>query len=90
MIQLRKDNPVFVYGDYKVLQPEHPDIYACIRKMDNKEMLVLLNFGSKNSNIQLREASSIKKSLIDNYESVKIEDGTISLQPYQAVIFSLD
>ncbi|QHT70731.1 alpha-glucosidase [Rhodocytophaga rosea] len=89
IVQLRKDNPVLVYGDYQLLEPAHPDIYAYTRTLEGKKMLVLLNFTSKTTRIQLQEMGSVKETLINNYSSVKMEEGEVSLQPYQAVIFSL-
>lgn len=89
MVKLRKENPVLVYGEYKLIQPEHQAIYAYSRKLNGKEMLVLLNFTEKNSSIQLQEKNLIKKEVINNYESVKVENGVVSLQPYQAVIFAV-
>ncbi|NUO00616.1 MAG: alpha-glucosidase [Saprospiraceae bacterium] len=90
MIQLRKDNPVLVYGKYTLLQREHPEIYAYTREMDGKKMLVLLNFTAKNATIELGEVAAIKGAVINNYESVAVKGNAISLLPYQAVIFLLN
>ncbi len=89
MIQLRKDNPVLVYGKYTLLQREHPEIYAYTREMDGKKMLVLLNFTDKNARMELAEAAAINETVINNYPSVEVKGNVVSLQPYQAVIFSL-
>ena len=90
MVQLRNDNPLLVYGAYTLLQPEHQEIYAYTRIMDNKKILVLLNFTDRNSSIELQETSLINEVLINNYEPVEIKDNNVSLKPYQAVIFSLN
>ncbi len=89
MVQLRKSNPVLVYGDYKLPQPDHPDIYAYTRQLDGEKMLVLLNFTNRNARTKLPETSAINETVINNYESVVMEAETITLQPYQALIFSL-
>jgi oligo-1,6-glucosidase len=90
MVKLRNDNKVLVYGDYQLIQEEHPDIYAYTRILDNQKMLVLLNFTDHNSTIQLSEANSIQKTLINNYESLSIENDKITLESYQSVILSID
>jgi oligo-1,6-glucosidase len=44
LVQLRKENPVLVYGDYELLLPEHSAIYAYTRGYEGKLWTVLLNF----------------------------------------------
>jgi len=90
MVKLRNDNKVLVYGDYQLIQAEHPDIYAYTRILDDQKMLVLLNFTDHSSSIQLPEANSIQKTLINNYGSLSIENDKITLEPYQSVILSLN
>jgi oligo-1,6-glucosidase len=90
MVKLRKENPVLIYGTYQLLREEHPDIYAYTRTLDDQKMLVLLNFTNHNSIIQLAEAKSIQKTRINNYKSLSIENEKITLQPFQAVILSLN
>jgi oligo-1,6-glucosidase len=90
MVKLRKENPVLIYGAYQLLQEKHPDIYAYTRTLDDQKMLVLLNFTDHSSSIQLPEAKSVKNTLINNYESLSIKNEKITLEPYQAVILSLN
>lgn len=90
MVSLRKDNPVLVYGDYRLLNPEDRQIYAYTRSMGDEKMLVLLNFSDKNADIELPEIGAVKETAINNYNTVDIQDSTASLLPYQAVIFRLD
>jgi oligo-1,6-glucosidase len=86
LIQLRKDDLTLVYGKYELLDAENPDVYAYIRELGEKKILVLLNFKSKisvqNTDIDLTKA----KPLLDNYPD--LGDGT-SLRPYEAIIFEL-
>ncbi len=90
MVKLRKENPVLIYGDYKLLQPEHPDVYAYTRTLDDKKVVVVLNFTDHDSSIQLVEAkNAVHTPLINNYENVTIKDDEIIVKPYQAVIFAL-
>lgn len=89
MTRVRKDNPVLVYGQYKILQREHPTVYAFTRTLDRENVLVLLNFSAEKSSIDLQEASGIGKQIINNYGNLEVEGNRITLQPYQAVIVSL-
>jgi len=92
MTELRKSHPVLVYGDYTLLLPEHEQVYAFTRELDGKKVLVLLNFSEAESAIELKELEnrSDKAVLINNYETVDIEEDAILLKPYQAVLFSME
>jgi len=48
LIQLRKEHAVMVYGDYQLLQPDHPQVYCYRRTLGDEQLLVLANF-TKNS-----------------------------------------
>jgi oligo-1,6-glucosidase len=45
-VRLRKDNLALVYGRYRLLDPDNPDIYAYTREGFGKKFLILLNFRS--------------------------------------------
>jgi oligo-1,6-glucosidase len=47
MVMLRKKQSVLVYGKYKLLDAENPNIYAYTRELGNKKILVILNFSDK-------------------------------------------
>jgi len=47
LIQLRKENPIFVYGDYHILLYDHPHVDAYIRQLDNTQLLILANFSAE-------------------------------------------
>lgn len=90
LTKLRRDNLLLVYGDYELLVPEHPDIYAYTRSMDGKQMLVLLSFTAGPSSIELQQTSSVSQILVNNYKTLDIQGHVILLEPYQAVILSLN
>ncbi len=91
MTKVRKNNPVLVYGNYTLLQPEHEEIYAFTRELDNEKLIILLNFSETESEINLGEAEAVHSDniLINNYDSLNAEASSINLKPYQAVVISL-
>lgn len=89
MTKIRKDNPVLVYGKYELLQREHPDIYAFTRTLGDDKMLVLLNFSKEPSSITLSEIGNSEKTIINNYNELKVEGEKVNLLPYQAIILKL-
>ncbi|MBT4679540.1 MAG: alpha-glucosidase, partial [Flavobacterium sp.] len=86
MVALRKDNLLLVYGEYEIIQEEHPTIYAYSRTLDDEQMKILLNFSELTSKINLSNLVQIKEVLINNYNELLIDKKTITLHPYQAVV----
>ncbi|MGZ3838459.1 MAG: glycoside hydrolase family 13 protein [Flavisolibacter sp.] len=86
MVALRKQNPVLVYGKYRLLDPANPDVYAYTREFQGRKMLVLLNFknhvATAHTGIKLRGASL----LADNYRQAPSGE---RLRPYEAVVYEL-
>jgi len=87
MTQIRKENKVLTYGTYTIIDEEHPNIYAYTRSDSTTTKTVLLNFSSEPSSIEIKGISSSAKPIINNYNNLQIEENTVILQPYQAVIF---
>lgn len=90
MTRVRKEHPVLVYGNYEILQKEHPDIYAFKRTSGEEQMLVLLNFSKDLATIELSELGREREVIINNYPEVQIDGNQASLMPYQAIIFQID
>ena len=87
MTQISKENKVLTYGTYTVIDEEHPNIYAYTRSDSTTTKTVLLNFSSEPSSIEIKGISSSAKPIINNYNNLQIENNTVTLEPYQAVIF---
>lgn len=90
MMTLRDEHPVLVYGDYQLLLPDDEQVYAYTRTLGDQKMLVLLNFSTKNADISLPASMAVGNVMINNYPSVNRQNSSISLDPYQAVIYTLD
>lgn len=86
MVQLRKNNPVLVYGQYALLDKNNPSVYAFTREWKGTKMLVLLNFTAKPANVNTGIDLSKAKKLISNYPQSSAGE---NLQPYEAVVYQL-
>jgi oligo-1,6-glucosidase len=85
MVKLRKDNPVLVYGSYKLLNPDDSTIYAYTRTLGGEQCLVLLNFSKEQASFDVGNAPY--EVLIDNYEPGTVAiAGKISLRPYEGMV----
>lgn len=90
MVKLRKDNPVLVYGSYKLLDKKNQNVYAYTRTLDDSKVLVVLNF--KKEPIEWKVSPGLKLSnnvLINNYSSIDLKDNRVTLKPYQAVVIKV-
>lgn len=86
MMRLRKENEILIYGAFRLVDADNPDVFAFSREWKGKKWLVLLNFRDHavktNTGINYTNA----RTLISNYDQPS-PDG--SLRPYEAVIFEL-
>lgn len=90
MIQLRKKNEVFVYGDYRLLLREHPAVYAYTRTLENQSAVVLSNFKNAEQTISLPEINTEASQLLLANYSVG-GDGRLAkeviLRPYETRVY---
>jgi oligo-1,6-glucosidase len=88
--QVRKNNLTLVYGAYALLLPEHTQVYAYTRTLDEDKILVLLNFSSDTVTLNIAELGDINMQhaqvLLNNLTELNIADGQVTLAPYQAVL----
>jgi oligo-1,6-glucosidase len=87
MIELRKNQPALIYGNYELVDAENPNVFAYSRTLGNKKIVALLNFKSIQATTQTGLNLSRAKVLIGNYPEPST-DGT--LRPYEAVILEIN
>lgn len=87
MTALRKKTPALVYGKYTLLEAEHQQIYMYSREWQNQTLLVVLNFSDQEALVELPNTANSNKPLINNYPTINQQGCSLSLLPYQAVIF---
>ncbi|MGB8452346.1 MAG: alpha-glucosidase [Anaerocolumna sp.] len=82
LIKLRKDLEVFTSGNYELLLPDHPDIFAYIRTTGQTRLLVVCNFHNKTIPFCRPDEFIGTSVLINNYG----ESSSSYLRPYEALI----
>ncbi|CAG9623161.1 glycoside hydrolase family 13 protein [Sutcliffiella rhizosphaerae] len=89
MIQLRKKEEIFVYGEYNLLLEEDEQVYGYSRTLDNKLALVLCNISAKEAFIDLGKVEVSSASLrLQNYEVAAHNNITaFTLKPYEARVY---
>lgn len=69
LIARRKQDLVFVDGDFTLLEPEHLGLFVCERAMKDQHLLVVCNFGGGPTPWPLPEAWQGPRGLIENSPS---------------------
>ncbi|GAA0499090.1 oligo-1,6-glucosidase [Salinibacillus aidingensis] len=89
LIQLRKQQPIIVYGDYELILPVHEQIYAYIRHYEGEKLLVITNFGEEPVDFSLPEEIEFEpeERLIGNYADDQSHPGSFTLKPYEARVY---
>ncbi len=86
---LRKDNSVFVYGKYTLLDKNNHNVYAYTREEDGEKMLVLLNFSGTNAPAKIGINLQKAEVLLSNYKRAPVTkmQAFVTLTPYEAVVY---
>ncbi|HFQ5587490.1 TPA: alpha-glucosidase [Vibrio vulnificus] len=91
LIELRKQHPAIVYGDFTPLFAEHDSVFAYVRSHQDEQLLVINNFSDQEVSIALPDNLQNKEvnCLIYNYDPLDTLSVTLSLKPYQCYAFKL-
>ena len=92
LITLRKEHPVIVYGDYRILLEEDEHVWAYLRRLEKDGFLVILNFFKEEADCILPSELRNKTArlLLSNYEVAEPERlDAIRLKPYEARVYTL-
>ena len=89
LIRLRHELPVISIGDFRMLAPDHPTLFAFERRLDADALLVIANFGE--TEVDPSEILGIDlgqwSSLLANYPSAP---GSTPLRPWEVRVLRRD
>jgi oligo-1,6-glucosidase len=85
-VQLRKNNPVLVYGKYTLVDKDNPDVYAYTRELNGVKFLIVLNFREKSVSYQPGTDLGKASIMISNYTAPSTGK---TLQPFEALVYKL-
>lgn len=89
LIQLRRHSDlseVLIYGDFKLMFPKHPHVFAYHRILGKKHVMVVTNLSAQPSQVVL--PFTYRKVRYSNVRSVP-KSKTLHLQPYEALILEV-
>ncbi len=83
LIQLRKDNDIFLNGYYELLLSNDEEVFAYKRSTDEQELLVICNFYGNTIERELEELIGDSELVLANYDI----ENTNTLKPYEARMY---
>ena len=88
LVKLRKEKPVIVNGEYRLLDPESEDVFAYERSFHEEHLLVVCSFAEKELLWRIPEemAGQAAKRVIGNYEGQQWGP-EFMLRPYEASVW---
>ncbi|HET7682311.1 MAG TPA: alpha-glucosidase [Marmoricola sp.] len=88
LIELRHTEPAVVHGDFTMLLPEHPTVYAFTRAHRRVTLLVLGNFSGESTPVPLEDAGDWAGAdlLLGNYDPDPDEAG-LTLRPWETRVY---
>ena len=90
LIDIRKNNETIIYGEYRDLDIENPDVFAYIRELDGDKIVVVCNFTDKRV-VCKDESLEVGDSeiLLSNYKDSEKLKNTMELRPYEAIMYRM-
>ena len=88
LVKLRKEKPVIVNGEYRLLDPESEDVFVYERSFHEEHLLVVCSFAEKELLWRLPEemAGQAAKRVTGNYEGQQWGP-ELMLRPYEASVW---
>ncbi|MBL1230401.1 alpha-glucosidase [Enterococcus sp. BWB1-3] len=82
LIQLRKEHPLIVWGDYELVNTTKAEVFAYYREYKGERWLIAANFSSQSHTFELKD--TVQELIISNSSSVSFASSSIQLKPYDA------
>jgi glycosidase len=87
LFKLRKQEPIFLEGDFQLIYQDHPKVFAYIRKTKEKRILVIGSFSDQTILMDL-SGYHLKKIMITNDHNVLLAK-QMTLSPYYTAIIEI-
>ena len=90
LIALRHEHPVVAHGDFTLLAPDDPVVYAFLRRLGQVEWLVAANFSADTAGLDLPEPDrwTGAELTLGNYPHPQPNGDRLDLRPWEAVVLS--
>ena len=93
LIALRENDDVLVYGEFDLCLPDHEEIYAIHRTLEDADhdLLVLCNFGDGAPTFEAPDGLPTESAevILSNLDDPPADPSTVELRPYEAAVYRL-
>lgn len=83
LIQLRKEHPLIVWGEYKLLDTQE-EVFAYYRQYQGETWLIVANMSGDGQAVELTD--QVQEVIISNNAMLSFDTSKIILQPYDAFV----
>lgn len=87
LIQLKKSHDIFTYGTFNLIDAENEHVFAYIRELDGKRVLVVGNLTDKSATLEFNETINENNIELHNYKDNKLNLN--ALRPFEAFVIAL-
>ncbi|OAB43697.1 glycoside hydrolase family 13 protein [Paenibacillus antarcticus] len=84
LIQLRKENPIVVWGDFELVTEVPEQVFMYLRRYEGQTWVVVANFGEEKVSLELPSLGQSDDVIISNYERSSVNFNQLALKPYEA------
>lgn len=89
LIRLRKEHDLIVWGSYKELLQNDPQLFVYERSYQDETWLIIINFYEK-ATIYKNQDQKVDTIIISNYPDSGKNLEQLSLRPFESVVYKLD
>lgn len=86
LIEIRKNNPIVVAGEFKLLLKEHPFIFAYERNLDDETWVIVANFSSADQDVSVSVDTDVYTPIVSNYGDRNYRLDELKLRPYETFV----
>lgn len=92
VVALRKQHTELVYGTFRLLAPDNPQVFAYLREGVDARYLAVFNFSLQPATLNPGTALPRTEPLLHNYPSPAAfgKNRTLELRPYEGILYLLD
>ena len=89
LLKLRKENEIFIYGDYKEHCKASNKLFVYERNYEGRRALIICSFSEKGAKFKAPEGFDLSKGelVLNNYQINKITDNGFVTRPYEARVY---
>ncbi|MGH7580256.1 MAG: glycoside hydrolase family 13 protein [Gemmatimonadales bacterium] len=89
LVRLRNTEPALIYGRYRLLDRQNPEVFAYTRSLGGRTLMVALSFSQGGGRTSVPEGYYPKRALANNLPRSPVRGTELVLGPYQAVVLEL-